>query len=483
MTLIGSIDQGTTSTRFMVFDDNGRVVAVDQQEHRQIYPQPGWVEHDAVEIWATTQALIEGALAKAGVAAADLAAVGITNQRETTVLWDTATGKPLAPAIVWQDVRTADLVAELGSDAGPDRFRGDTGLPLATYFSAPKMRWLLDAQPDLPATARFGTIDSWLIWNLTGRHVTDPTNASRTMLMRLDTVAWDPSLCEAFGVPMEMLPAIEPSIAVYGEGTGVLAGVPVAGALGDQQAALFGQAGFAPGRAKNTYGTGCFLLANTGAEPVQSEHGLLTTVAYQNGSSTTYALEGSVAIAGAAVQWLRDNLGLIDSASEVESLAGMVGDNGGVFFVPAFSGLFAPWWRTDARGTITGLTRYAEAGHVARAALEATAFQTLDVVRAMEADAGTTIEMLLVDGGMIANDLLMQFQADILGVPVVRPQVAETTALGAAYAAGLAVGVWGGLDEVAAMWQEDRRWEPSMSADQRETLIEGWHAAVRKTLA
>ena len=467
----------------MVFDHRGRVVAVAQEEHRQIYPQPGWVEHDAAEIWTRTQGVIEGALVKAGVAASDLAAVGVTNQRETTVLWDTATGDPLAPAIVWQDVRTADLVAQLASDGGPDRFREETGLPLATYFSAPKMRWLLDAHPDLPATARFGTIDSWLIWNLTGRHVTDPTNASRTMLMRLDTLDWDSGLCEAFGVPIEMLPTVEPSIAVYGEGTGILAGVPIAGALGDQQAALFGQAGFAPGRAKNTYGTGCFLLANTGASPVRSDHGLLTTVAYQGGSSAAYALEGSVAIAGAAVQWLRDNLGLLEAAEEVEALARSVDDSGGVFFVPAFSGLFAPWWRTDARGTITGLTRYAEAGHIARAALEATAFQTLDVVRAMEADSGAAIETLLVDGGMVANDLLMQFQADILGIPVVRPQVAETTALGAAYAAGLAVGVWGSLDEVAAMWKEDRRWEPEMSVDERESLIDGWHTAVRKTLA
>ena len=467
----------------MVFDEGGRAVASAQQEHRQIYPRPGWVEHDAAEIWAKTRSVVQECLEMAGIAASGLAAVGITNQRETTVLWDTATGEPLSPAIVWQDVRTADLVGELAGDEGPDRFRDATGLPLATYFSGPKMRWLLRANPGLPATACFGTVDSWLIWNLTGRHVTDPTNASRTMLMRLDTLEWDPGLCDAFGVPGEMLPAIEPSVAVYGEGTGVLAGVPIAGDLGDQQAALFGQAGFAPGRAKNTYGTGCFLLANTGPQPVRSDQGLLTTVAYQGAGAAAYALEGSVAIAGAAIQWLRDNLGIIESASDVEGLARSVDDNGGVYLVPAFSGLFAPWWRADARGTITGLTRYATSGHIARAALEATAFQVLDVVRAMEADAGSPIDTLLVDGGMVGNDMLMQFQADILGIPVVRPTVAETTALGAAYAAGLAVGVWKDLDEVAALWQEDRRWEPEMSADDRDSSIEGWHTAVRKTLA
>ena len=484
MTLIGAIDQGTTSTRFVVFDEAGQVVAIEQQEHRQHYPRPGWVEHDAAEIWDRTRAVVEGGLERAGIGSGDLAAVGITNQRETTVLWDTATGEPLAPAIVWQDTRTADLVRELEGDAGPDRFRATTGLPLATYFSGPKMRWLLDDAADLPASARLGTIDSWLIWNLTGQHVTDPTNASRTMLMGLESLEWDPGLCDAFGVPVELLPRIEPSVAVYGEGTGPLSGVPIAGALGDQQAALFGQAGFHPGRAKNTYGTGCFLLANTGDAPVRSGHGLLTTVAYQAaGSAARYALEGSVAIAGAAIQWLRDNLGLLESAAQVEALAASVDDNGGVYFVPAFSGLFAPWWRADARGTITGLTRYATAGHLARAALEATAFQTLDVVRAMEADAGAPIDTLLVDGGMTGNDLLMQFQADILGIPVVRPQVSETTALGAAYAAGLAVGVWKDLDEIAGLWAEDRRWEPSMPDEKREELIGGWHEAVRRTLA
>jgi glycerol kinase len=482
---VGAIDQGTTSTRFVVVDAQGRIVAVDQQEHRQHYPRPGWVEHDAVEIWQRTQEVVTGALAKAGIGAGDLAAVGVTNQRETTVVWDRGTGEPLAPAIVWQDTRTDQLVDRLAGHAGSDRFREATGLPLATYFSAPKMRWLLDERPDLrQGDAVFGTIDSWLIWNLTGRHVTDPTNASRTMLMGLESVAWDPGLCEAFGVPIEMLPEIEASIAVYGEGRGVLAGVPVAGDLGDQQAALFGQTGFTPGAAKNTYGTGCFMLLNTGERPVASSHGLLTTVAYQvAGSAAVYALEGSVAIAGAAVQWLRDNLGLVASADAVEGLARSVEDNGGVYFVPAFSGLFAPWWRADARGTITGLTRYATAGHIARAALEATAFQTVDVLGAMEADSGAEIPTLFVDGGMVANELLMQFQADVLGRPVVRPTVSETTALGAAYAAGLAVGFFEGFDQLTTLWAEDRRWEPSMEEGERRRLIGEWHTAVRKALA
>jgi glycerol kinase len=482
---IGAIDQGTTSTRFVVVDAEGRIVAVDQQEHRQHYPRPGWVEHDAAEIWQRTQGVVIGALAKAGIEAADLAAVGVTNQRETTVVWDRGSGEPLAPAIVWQDTRTDRLVDRLAGDQGSDRFREATGLPLATYFSAPKMRWLLDEKSDLrQGDAVFGTIDSWLIWNLTGRHVTDPTNASRTMLMGLESVAWDPGLCEAFGVPVEMLPEIEPSIAVYGEGRGVLAGVPVAGDLGDQQAALFGQTGFAPGAAKNTYGTGCFMLLNTGERPVASSHGLLTTVAYQAAESpAVYALEGSVAIAGAAVQWLRDNLGLVESADEVEGLARSVDDNGGVYFVPAFSGLFAPWWRADARGTITGLTRYATAGHLARAALEATAFQTVDVLGAMEADSGVAIPTLFVDGGMVANDLLMQFQADVLGRPVVRPTIAETTALGAAYAAGLAVGFFEGFDQLSTLWAEDRRWEPSMGEGERQRLLGEWHQAVGQALA
>jgi glycerol kinase len=483
MTYVGAIDQGTTSTRFVVVDERGQIVAIDQQEHRQHYPRPGWVEHDAAEVWDRTQQVIGGALARAGIAAADLAAVGIANQRETTVLWDTATGSPLAPAIVWQDTRTADLVDRLAGDAGPDRFREETGLPLATYFSGPKMRWLLDETPDLPESARLGTIDSWLIWNLTGRHVTDPTNASRTMLMRLDTLGWDSDLCEAFGVPFEMLPTIEPSVAVYGTGRGVLEGVPIAGDLGDQQAALFGQICFEPGRAKNTYGTGCFMLLNTGEQPVASSHGLLTTVAYQvAGERPVYALEGSVAIAGAAVQWLRDNLGFVESATKIEALARSVDDNGGVYFVPAFNGLFAPWWDSAARGTITGLTRYSNSGHIARAALEATAFQTVDVLAAMEADSGVDIGTLFVDGGMVANDLLMQFQADILGRPVVRPTIAETTALGAAYAAGLAVGFFDDFDQLTHLWAEDRRWEPAMASEERDRLVAEWHRAVRRTL-
>lgn len=484
MTFIGAIDQGTTSTRFVVVDEAGRIVAIDQQEHRQHYPRPGWVEHDAVEIWDRTQQVIVGGLAKAGIEAGDLAAVGIANQRETTVLWDSTTGAPLASAIVWQDTRTTELVDRLASAEGPDRFRAATGLPLATYFAGPKMRWLLDETPDLPQSARFGTVDSWLIWNLTGRHVTDPTNASRTMLMSLETLEWDTGLCDAFGVPVGMLPSIEPSVAVYGTGRGVLEGVPIAGALGDQQAALFGQTCFGPGRAKNTYGTGCFMLLNTGDRPVPSAHGLLTTVAYQvEGSPPSYALEGSVAIAGAAVQWLRDNLGFVESAMKIEALARSVDDNGGVYFVPAFSGLFAPWWDASARGTITGLTRYSNAGHIARAALEATAFQTVDVLGAMEADSGVDISTLFVDGGMVANDLLMQFQADILGRLVVRPTIAETTALGAAYAAGLAVGFFEDLDQLSQLWAEDRRWEPAMGDEERTRLVGEWHHAVRQTLA
>jgi glycerol kinase len=485
---VGAIDQGTTSTRFVVVDRNGRIVAIDQREHTQIYPRPGWVEHDPTEIWRATAAVVAGGLAAAGITTADLAAVGVTNQRETTVLWDRSTGSPLAPAIVWQDTRTDSLVAELAGDDGADRFRPRCGLPLATYFSGPKVRWLLDHDPAVQAATRsgeaaFGTVDSWLLWHLTGRHLTDVTNASRTMLMGLDTLEWDPVLLDAMGVPEALLPEIVPSVAVYGEGQGILSGVPIAGDLGDQQAALFGQTGFDAGRAKNTYGTGCFLLLNTGPTAVPSAHGMLTTLAYQfAGQAPVYALEGSVAIAGAAVQWLRDNLGLIDATSEVEDLAGSVMDNGGVYFVPAFSGLFAPYWRSDARGLITGLTRFAEAAHVARAALEATAYQTVDVIRAMEQDSGVPTSALLVDGGMVRNELLMQFQADVLGIPVVRPVVTETTALGAAFAAGLAVGFFENLDEVRSLWAEDRRWEPRMGAEEREALLAGWRRAVERAL-
>ena len=488
MKFVGAIDQGTTSTRFVVVDRSGRIVGIDQREHAQIYPHPGWVEHDPQEIWRATEAVVAGGLAAAGATLGDLAAVGVTNQRETTVVWDRSTGAPLAPAIVWQDTRTDALVAELSASAGADRFRSRCGLPLATYFSGPKVRWLLDHDSRVRAEAEageaaFGTIDSWLLWNLTGSHLTDVTNASRTMLMGLDTLAWDPTLLDAIGVPASMLPEIRASVAVYGEGRGPLAGVPIAGDLGDQQAALFGQAGFEAGRAKNTYGTGCFLLLNTGTEPVASVNGLLTTVAYRfEGRPAVYALEGSVAIAGAAVQWLRDNMKVIASASEVEALAASVADNGGVYFVPAFSGLFAPYWRSDARGLITGLTRYAGAGHIARAALEATAYQTVDVIRAMEADSGVPMSTLFVDGGMVSNELLMQFQADVLGVPVARPVVTETTALGAAFAAGLAVGFFESLDEVRSLWAEGRRWEPHMDAAERERLLAGWHRAVERAL-
>ncbi|MEK7252381.1 MAG: glycerol kinase GlpK [Actinomycetota bacterium] len=488
MKFVGAIDQGTTSTRFVVVDRSGRIVGIDQREHAQIYSRPGWVEHDAAEIWRVTQAVVAGGLAAAGAKPNDLAAVGVTNQRETTVVWDRTTGTPLAPAIVWQDTRTDALVAELSAVGGADRFRSRCGLPLATYFSGPKVRWLLERNPRVRSAAdsgeaAFGTIDSWLLWNLTGRHITDVTNASRTMLMGLDTLEWDPTLLDAIGVPAAMLPTIEPSVDVYGEGRGVLGGVTIAGDLGDQQAALFGQTAFEAGRAKNTYGTGCFLLLNTGSAPVASTHGLLTTVAYRiEGQPAVYALEGSVAMAGAVVQWMRDNLKVIGSAAEVETLAASVEDNGGVYFVPAFSGLFAPYWRSDARGLITGLTRYAGVGHIARAALEATAFQTVDLIRAMEADSGVPMSTLFVDGGMVANELLMQFQADVLGVPVVRPVVSETTALGAAFAAGLAVGFFESLDEIRSLWVEGRRWEPKMDGAQREGLLAGWREAVGRAL-
>jgi glycerol kinase len=484
---IGAIDQGTTSTRFVIVDLQGDIVAMDQQEHRQIYPQPGWVEHDALEIWQRTEQVIASALQKADIAAADLGAVGVTNQRETTVLWDAASGVPVAPAIVWQDTRTDGLVRELGGAIGQDRFRIETGLPLATYFSGPKARWLIDQHGlrDRAAAGEilFGTIDTWLIWKLTGRHVTDVTNASRTMLMNLAQLDWDDDLCGAIGVPRAMLPEILPSVATYGPAQGVLEGVMVAGDLGDQQAALFGQTCFDPGTAKNTYGTGCFMLVNTGTARIPSDHGLLTTVAYQiEGEAPIFALEGSVAIAGAGVQWLRDNLGIISGTDEVEELASSVADNGDVYFVPAFGGLFAPHWRADARGVIAGLTRDADKGHIARAVLESVAYQTRDVLQAMEADSGEQLSTLYVDGGMVANDLLMQFQADILDVPVARPLHIETTALGAAYAAGLAVGYFDGLEHLRSLWSEDRRWEPGMDAQQRDRLYASWGKAVQRTL-
>ncbi len=487
-----AVDQGTTSTRFMVFNHSGQVVCFDQKEHEQIYPKPGWVEHDPMEIWTRTVEVIKGALAKGGIDAKDIAAVGITNQRETTVVWNRFTGKPYYNAIVWQDTRTADICNELAKDGGQDRFRPQVGLPLATYFSGPKIRWVLDNVPGVreaavKGEAIFGNIDTWVIWNLTGGidggvHVTDVSNASRTMLMNLETLDWDDQILATMGVPRAMLPKIVPSSAVYGTAKGDLAGVPVAGDLGDQQAALFGQTCFSAGEAKNTYGTGCFMLLNTGNSPVQSKNGLLTTLGYKIGDQpAVYCLEGSIAITGALVQWLRDNLGLISRSSDVEALANTVEDNGGIYFVPAFSGLFAPYWRSDARGAIVGMTRYVNKGHFARAALEATAFQTREVLDAMNADSGVALTALKVDGGMVYNELLMQFQADVLGVPVIRPTVAETTALGAAYAAGLAVGFWAQVEDLRANWGKDKEWAPEMDAGHRADIYAGWKKAVTRT--
>ena len=493
-TFVGALDQGTTSTRFMIFDHAGSVVAIHQKEHEQIFPRPGWVEHDPAEIWARTREVIEGALDHAGLSAADLAAVGVTNQRETAIVWDRRTGKAITNAIVWQDTRTDQLIRRWASegDLGTNRFRASCGLPLATYFSGPKIRWILDNVPGARDRAEagdllFGTPDTWVIWNLTGGpdggvHVTDVTNASRTMLMDLRTLAWDPTTLDAMGIPASMLPQIRSSSEVYGPATGLLAGVPVAGDLGDQQAALFGQTCFAAGEAKNTYGTGCFMLLNTGERIVPSERGLLTTVAYRIGDrAPVYALEGSIAIAGALIQWLRDNLGMITSAAEVEALAKTVDDNGGVYFVPAFSGLFAPYWRSDARGVIVGLTRFVNKGHIARAALEAVAWQAREVLDAMNADSGVPLQALKVDGGMVGNELLMQFQTDVVGVPVVRPKVAETTALGAAYAAGLAVGHWRDKEDLRANWQEGGRWQPAMDEKRREREYATWRKAVART--
>jgi len=489
---IAAIDQGTTSTRCIVFDRSGSIAGLSQREHAQHTPRPGWVEHDPLEIWDKTQDVVRRALAEAGLRTTDLAAVGVTNQRETTVIWDRRTGKPLHRALVWQDTRTAELCAALAQEGGQDRFRARTGLPLATYFSGPKIRWLLEHVPEVRAAAHdghalFGNIDSWLIWNLTGGprggvHVTDVSNASRTLLMDLGRLAWDGQLLEAMRVPAELLPAIRSSSEIYGEGQGVLQGVPVAGDLGDQQAALFGQTCFSPGEAKNTYGTGCFLLLNTGTEPTVSRKGLLTTVGYRLGEApAVYCLEGSIAVAGALVQWLRDNLHMIERAADIEELAASVSDNGGVYLVPAFSGLFAPYWRADARGVIVGLTRYAERGHLARAALESTAYQVSDVVEAMREDCGVSLTSLRVDGGMVANQMLMQFQADVLQVPVIRPVVAETTALGAAYAAGLAVGFWRGLDELRANWKADRTWQPGLALKERDRLLAWWKKAVTRS--
>jgi len=484
---VAAIDQGTTSTRFMIFDHGGNVLAVDQKEHQQTYPRPGWVEHDALEIWKRTQVVIQGALDKGGIQAADIAAVGITNQRETTLVWDKATGKPIYNAIVWQDTRTDGICNELANTGGQDRFRPTTGLPLATYFSGPKIKWILDNVPDARERAEngellFGNMDTWLIWNLTGSHITDVTNASRTLMMDLKTLDWSEEILDILGIPRVMLPEILSSSEIYGTTNGILKGIPVAGDLGDQQAALFGQTCYDAGEAKNTYGTGCFMLLNTGEKPVPSKSGLLTTMGYKIGDQpAVYALEGSIAITGALVQWLRDNMGLIEKSSDVEALAKTVEDNGGIYFVPAFSGLFAPYWRSDARGVIVGMTRYVNKGHIARATLEATAFQTREVLDAMEADSGVSLTALKVDGGMVFNELLMQFQADILNVPVIRPKVAETTALGAAYAAGLAVGYWKNLDELRSNWGKDKEWQPRMDTSLRDTLYTDWKKAVTRT--
>jgi glycerol kinase len=492
-TYAAAIDQGTTSTRFMIFDHGGRVVSVAQKEHEQIYPRPGWVEHDGREIWDRTQEVVDEACASAGVERSDLAAVGVTNQRETAIVWDRTTGEPVYNAIVWQDTRTDQICNRLAADGGQDRFRAATGLPIATYFSGPKIRWILDNVEGVADRASsgellFGNMDTWVIWNLTGGpdgglHVTDVTNASRTLLMDLSTLDWDDEICATIGVPRAMLPEIRSSSEVYGEATAkCLAGIQVAGDLGDQQAALFGQTCFAVGEAKNTYGTGNFLLLNTGTEAVPSKHGLITTAGYRIGDAdTVYALEGSIAITGALVQWLRDNLKMIKAAPEVEELAMTVKDNGGVYFVPAFSGLFAPYWRSDARGVIAGLTRFVTAGHIARAVLEATAYQSREVVEAMNADSGVDLESLKVDGGMVANDLLMQFQADLLDVDVIRPAVAETTSLGAAYAAGLAVGMWNEVEDLRENWIEDKRWTPSMDPATRERDFALWKKAVTRT--
>ncbi len=494
-TYVVAIDQGTTSSRAIVFDTAGAVVASAAREHAQILPRPGWVEHDPLEIWRNVRAVLGEALAEAQLTAADVAALGITNQRETTVVWDVQTGRPVHNAIVWQDTRTGAICDRLAADGGIDRFRARTGLPLSTYFSGPKVAWILEHVDGARAAAeagrlRMGTMDSWLIWNLSGGagarpgvHVTDVTNASRTLLMDLETLSWDREICAAFDIPVSMLPTIASSVGELARvrPQSMLAGTPITGVLGDQQAALFGQTCLAPGEAKNTYGTGNFLLVNTGTEITRSTHGLLTTVAYRIGDQPpVYALEGSVAVTGSLVQWLRDQLGLISSSAEVEQVARSVDDNGGVYLVPAFSGLFAPRWRPDARGVLVGLTRHSGRGHIARAALEATAYQTREVLAAAD-DSALPITELRVDGGMVANELLMQFQADILDIPVVRPQITETTALGAAYAAGLAVGVWADIDTLRGLWREGGRWTPQMAPERRAHLFRQWNRAVERS--
>jgi glycerol kinase len=490
-----ALDQGTTSTRAIVFDARGQIVSVAQREHEQILPRAGEVEHDPVEIWTNTELVLSSALTSARLGAGDLAAIGVTNQRETAIVWDRRTGRPVHNALVWQDTRTQPRIDELAAEGGIERFADQTGLPLATYFSASKIAWILDHVAGAREAAEaghllFGTPDTWVVWNLTGGirggvHVTDVTNASRTLLMDLRTLDWDDALLAVWGIPRAMMPGIRSSSEILGETQvpGVASGVPIAGILGDQQAATFGQAAFDAGESKNTYGTGNFLLVNTGTEIVRSQHGLITTVAYRRGDEPArYALEGSIAVTGSLVQWLRDNLGIIQRSEDVETLAATVADNGGAYFVPAFSGLFAPYWRPDARGALVGLTRFVNKAHIARAALESTAFQTRDVIDAVVADTGRTLDELRVDGGMTRDDLLMRFQADILGLPVVRPKVVETTALGAAYAAGLATGVWSGFDELRAHWQEDVRFEPTMPADERERRYRQWKKAVSKSL-
>ena len=494
---VAAIDQGTTSTRFILFDKKGTICAVNQEEHEQIYPKAGWVEHDPIEIWNKTKSVIRGAMENSSIQSNEIAAIGITNQRETTVVWNRHTGKPYYNAVVWQDTRTDDICTILAQNGGQDRFREKVGLPLSIYFSGPKIKWLLENVDGLREEAEngnaiFGNIDTWLIWNLTGGvdggvHITDVTNAGRTMLMNLRSLEWDNEILEIMDIPKQMLPEIRPSSdssfygmtakeCVFGEE------IPVSGDLGDQHAALVGQTCFAPGEAKNTYGTGCFMLMNTGEKPVPSTHGLLTTMAYKfDDQPAVYALEGSIAISGALVQWLRDNLGIIESSAEVETLAKQVDDSGGIYFVPAFSGLFAPYWRDEARGVIVGMTRYINKAHIARAALESTAYQTKEVIDAMKKDSGVDLATLKVDGGMVVNELLMQFQSDILGTAVVRPKVAETTALGAAYAAGLAVGFWADLDELKENWGVDKDWVPQMDNDKRDELYQGWLKAVTRT--
>jgi glycerol kinase len=490
---LGAIDQGTTSTRFIVFDHSGRIVSAAQKEHEQIFPKPGWVEHDPDEIWRRTQEVIAEAMQAKGLRPKDLAAIGITNQRETTIVWDRKTGRPVYNALVWQDTRVDDAVAEFSRDGDQDRFREKTGLPLATYFSGLKIRWVLKNVPGAHEAAAaghllFGNVDSFLVWKLTGGaqggvHVTDVSNASRTQLMDLATLTWDQEMLSAYEIPEKILPKIASSSEIYGKvHLDSIKDVPIAGILGDQQAALVGQACFNPGEAKNTYGTGCFMLENTGTKLIRSKYGLLTTVAYKRGNEPArYALEGSIAISGALVQWLRDNLGLIQRSSDVEALARTVTDNGGVYFVPAFSGLYAPYWKASARGVIAGMTRYANKGHLARAVLEATAFQTREVLEAMEKDSEIKLKTLRTDGGMVENDLLMQFQADILNLPVVRPVIKETTALGAAYAAGLAVGFYKDIDDLRANWFVDRTWKPNMDEETRARLYKSWKKAVTRS--